>query len=120
MTARDFSVSGQKVLVVGAARSGVAAAHLLAKRGAMVTLTDAKPRIPQEEELRNAGVVLELGRHVARTFTSANLIVMSPGVPLELDEVRLARAAGVPVIGELELASRWLRGPIVAITGTKG
>jgi UDP-N-acetylmuramoylalanine-D-glutamate ligase len=49
MTAPDFSVSGQKVLVVGAARSGVAAAHLLAKRGAMVTLTDAKHRIPQEE-----------------------------------------------------------------------
>jgi UDP-N-acetylmuramoylalanine--D-glutamate ligase len=120
MTARDFSVSGQKVLVVGAARSGVAAAHLLAKRGAVVTLTDAKPHIPQEGELRSAGVVLELGAHHARTFTSSNLIVMSPGVPLDMQEVRLARAAGVPVIGELELASRWLRGPVVAITGTKG
>jgi UDP-N-acetylmuramoylalanine--D-glutamate ligase len=120
MTAPDFSVSGQKVLVVGAARSGVAAAHLLAKRGAMVTLTDAKHRIPQEEELRSAGVTLELGMHHARTFTSSDLIVMSPGVPLEMQEVRLARAAGVAVIGELELASRWLRGPIVAITGTKG
>jgi UDP-N-acetylmuramoylalanine--D-glutamate ligase len=120
MTAPDFSVSGQKVLVVGAARSGVAAAHLLAKRGAMVTLTDAKHRIPQEEELRSAGVTLELGMHHARTFTSSDLIVMSPGVPVEMQEVRLARAAGVAVIGELELASRWLRGPIVAITGTKG
>jgi UDP-N-acetylmuramoylalanine--D-glutamate ligase len=58
--------------------------------------------------------------HHARTFTSSDLIVMSPGVPLEMQEVRLARAAGVAVIGELELASRWLRGPIVAITGTKG
>lgn len=120
MTATSFSVSGQKVLVVGAARSGVAAALLLAKRGAAVTLTDAKPQIPQEAELRRAGITLELGAHHARTFTSSNLIVMSPGVPLTMQEVTLARAAGVPVIGELELASRWLRGPIVAITGTKG
>jgi len=120
MTRQDFSVSGRKVLVVGAARSGVAAAHLLARRGAVVTLTDAKPRIEQEEELRNAGVTLELGAHHTRTFTAADLIVMSPGVPLEMEEVRLAKAAGVPVIGELELAARWLRGPIVAITGTKG
>ena len=113
-------MSGQKVLVVGAARSGVAAALLLAKRGAVVTLTDAKPQIPQEGELRSAGINLELGAHHTTTFTSADLIVMSPGVPLNMREVVLAKAAGVPVIGELELASRWLRGPIVAITGTKG
>jgi UDP-N-acetylmuramoylalanine--D-glutamate ligase len=120
MTAQAFSVSGQRVLVVGAARSGVAAAFLLARRGAMVTLTDAKQQIPQEAELRGAGIDLELGAHHARTFVSSNLIVMSPGVPLDMQEVLLAKAAGVPVIGELELASRWLRGPIVAITGTKG
>lgn len=120
MTAPDFSVSGQRVLVVGAARSGVAAAQLLATRGASVTLTDRKPRIPEEAELRRAGVAMELGGHNVRTFESANLIVMSPGVPLDLPEVTRARASGVPVIGELELASRWLRGPIVAITGTKG
>jgi UDP-N-acetylmuramoylalanine--D-glutamate ligase len=120
MRAQAFSVSGQKVLVVGAARSGVAAAQLLARRGAMVTLTDAKPHLPQEAELRSAGITLELGQHRVATFTAADLIVMSPGVPLEMPEVLLARAAGVRVIGELELASRWLRGPIVAITGTKG
>ena len=120
MTAQDFSVRGQRVLVVGAARSGVAAAHLLAKRGAAVTLTDRKPSIPEQARLRAAGVELELGDHNAATFESANLIVMSPGVPLNLPELTRARAAGVPVIGELELASRWLRGPIVAITGTKG
>jgi UDP-N-acetylmuramoylalanine--D-glutamate ligase len=120
MTAQDFSVSGQQVLVVGAARSGVAAARLLARRGARVTLTDRQPQIAAEAELRAAGVVLELGGHNARTFESASLIVMSPGVPIDLPEVMRARAGGVPVIGELELASRWLRGPIVAITGTKG
>ena len=64
MTAPDFTVSGQKVLVVGAARSGVAAAQLLARRGAHVTLTDRKPQIPEAAELRAAGVSLELGGHV--------------------------------------------------------
>ena len=120
MTARDFSVSGQTVLVVGAARSGVAAARLLARRGAVTTLTDRKPQIPEAADLRAAGVRLELGGHVMASFAGASLIVMSPGVPPDLPEVARARAAGVPVIGELELASRWLRGPIVAITGTKG
>ncbi|MFA5910116.1 MAG: UDP-N-acetylmuramoyl-L-alanine--D-glutamate ligase [Vicinamibacterales bacterium] len=120
MTTHTFSVSGQRVLVVGAARSGVAAAHLLARRGAVVTLTDRKPAIPEEADLRAAGVRLELGGHQVASFEAANLVVMSPGVPLDLPEVARARAVGVPVIGELELASRWLRGPIVAITGTKG
>ena len=120
MTTRDFTVSGQKVLVVGAARSGVAAAHLLARRGARVTLTDRKPQIPEEAALQAAGVALELGGHVTATFESANLVVLSPGVPIDLPEIARAKAAGVTVIGELELASRWLRGPIVAITGTKG
>jgi UDP-N-acetylmuramoylalanine--D-glutamate ligase len=120
MTARDFSVNGQQVLVVGAARSGVAAAHLLARRGATVTLTDRKAAIAEESELRAAGVRLELGGHVRVTFESSQLIVLSPGVPIDLPEIVAARNAGVHVIGELELASRWLQGPIVAITGTKG
>ena len=120
MTAQNFSVSGQQVLVVGAARSGVAAAHLLAKRGARVTLTDRKPTIPEEADLRAAGVSLELGGHHLKSFEAANLIVVSPGVPIDLPEILHAKNSGVKVIGELELASRWLRGPIVAITGTKG
>ena len=120
MTAPDFSVSGQQVLVVGAARSGVAAADLLAKRGARVTLTDRQPQIPEAADLRAAGVALELGGHIARSFETAHLIVVSPGVPIDLPEILQAKSNGVPVIGELELASRWLRGPIVAITGTKG
>lgn len=120
MTRPDFSVNGLRVLVVGAARSGVAAAHLLAKRGARVTLTDRKAQIPEESDLRAAGVRLELGRHDLASFEAAALIVLSPGVPIDLPEIQHAKRCGVPVIGELELASRWLRGPIVAITGTKG
>jgi UDP-N-acetylmuramoylalanine--D-glutamate ligase len=113
-------VSGQRVVVVGAARSGLAAAELLVTRGAVVTLTDRAATIPGEDRLRAIGVTLDLGGHDAARFTGADLIVTSPGVPPERPELAAARSAGVPVIGELELASRWLQGPIVAITGTKG
>ena len=115
-----FSVAGRKVVVVGAARSGVAAAELLVRRGATVTLTDKRDSIAEDAQLRNAGVQLELGGHRADTLRAADLIVLSPGVPPTQHDVAAARAAGVPVMGELELASRWLRGRVVAITGTKG
>lgn len=115
-----FVVAGSCVLVVGAARSGVAAARLLVSKGAQVTLTDLKPVLAEQDELRAAGVALALGEHRSEMFDTADLIVTSPGVPAELDDLVRARRRGVPVIGELELASRWVRGPIVAITGTKG
>jgi UDP-N-acetylmuramoylalanine--D-glutamate ligase len=108
------------VTVAGAARSGIAAAELLARRGAQVTLSDTRSTVAEAEPLRSIGVDLELGGHRAETFANADLIVMSPGVPPEQPVVAEARRAGVAVIGELELASRWLRGRIVAITGTKG
>jgi UDP-N-acetylmuramoylalanine--D-glutamate ligase len=116
----NFSVEGRRVLVVGAARSGIAAAELLVSRGATVTLTDRASTIPSEDRLRHIGVALDLGGHDQGLFTGADLIVTSPGVPPELAELQAARAAGVPVIGELELAWRWVRGRIIAITGTKG
>lgn len=116
----EFSVSGQRVVVVGAARSGLAAADLLARRGAQVTLTDVKPVVDEASALASAGVVLELGGHVEATFTRADLIVVSPGVPLDQPVLAAARLAGVPVMGEVELASRWLKGRVIAITGTKG
>jgi UDP-N-acetylmuramoylalanine--D-glutamate ligase len=115
-----FSVRGMRVTVAGAARSGVAAAELLIRRGATVTLSDTREQFEEEGRLRAAGVELELGGHREATFTGADLVVLSPGVPTRQPAVEAARAAGVPVIGELELASRWLRGRVVAITGTKG
>jgi UDP-N-acetylmuramoylalanine--D-glutamate ligase len=115
-----FSVDGQRVVVVGAARSGVAAAELLASRGAEVVLTDLRGTLDEEMRLREAGVQLELGGHRRETFIDADLIVLSPGVPPTQPDVAAARDADVPVIGELELAFRWLRGRVVAITGTKG
>jgi UDP-N-acetylmuramoylalanine--D-glutamate ligase len=116
----EFSVAGQRVVVVGAARSGVAAAGLLVRRGARVTLTDRKPAIEGAAELEAWGVALALGGHDETMFASADLIVTSPGVPLDQPAFAAAAAAGVPVMGELELASRWLQGRVIAITGTKG
>jgi UDP-N-acetylmuramoylalanine--D-glutamate ligase len=117
-----FSVSGQRVTVVGAARSGIAAAELLANRGARVTLSDARPSLDDMDRARlvGAGVTLELGAHEPASFRGADLIVTSPGVPPELPVLVDARDAGVPVIGDVELAFRWLKGRVIAITGTKG
>jgi UDP-N-acetylmuramoylalanine--D-glutamate ligase len=115
-----FTVEGAHVVVVGAARSGVAAAELLARRGATVTLTDQRNVVADADRLRAAGVALELGIPDALAAQSADLVVLSPGVPIELSGVATAKARGIPVIGELELAFRWLRGRVVAITGTKG
>jgi UDP-N-acetylmuramoylalanine--D-glutamate ligase len=117
---KPFSVAGKQVVVAGAARSGVAAARLLARRGARVTLSDLRDEIPEAGGLEADGVALERGGHTDATFGRAELIVVSPGVPTTHPVIVAARQAGVPVIGELELASRWLAGRIVAITGTKG
>jgi UDP-N-acetylmuramoylalanine--D-glutamate ligase len=118
----SFSVRGQNVAVVGAARSGIAAALLLAERGAHVTVSDANPEMDpaMADQLRAAGVRLELGEHRRETLTGADLLVLSPGVPLDEPAIVAARRAGVRMMGEIELASRWLSGRIVAITGTKG
>ena len=115
-----FDVQNKRVTVAGAARSGLAAAELLARRGARVTLSDSRAELPEADRLRNLGVTLELGGHTRETFTSADLVVLSPGVPPQQDVVQAARDRGVPVIAEIELASRWLQGRVIAITGTKG
>ncbi|MCU1382098.1 MAG: murD [Acidobacteria bacterium] len=115
-----FDVQDKRVTVAGAARSGLAAAELLARRGARVTLSDARPALPDADRLRSLGIALELGGHTRATFTSADLVVLSPGVPPEQEAVQAARDRGVPVIAEIELASRWLLGRVIAITGTKG
>ncbi len=117
----EFSVRGANVVVVGAARSGVGAARLLARRGAHVTLTEQRREVPRDvEQLTADGVELELGEHRPDTVARADLVVLSPGVSPRLPVLRLARDRDVQVISEVELASRWLRGRIVAVTGTKG
>jgi UDP-N-acetylmuramoylalanine--D-glutamate ligase len=111
------------VVVVGLARSGVAAAAFLAQRGAAVVAVDRKAEAELPEEARALaarGVRLETGPHRAETFTGASMVVVSPGVPWALPELEAARKAGVPVIAEIELGFRHLEGTVAAITGTKG
>jgi UDP-N-acetylmuramoylalanine--D-glutamate ligase len=113
-------VRKRRVVVVGAARSGLAAAELLAKRGALVTLTEARTSFDGLDRLKDAGVRIEAGGHQRETLAAAELVVVSPGVPLEQPVFDVPRDRGVEIIGELELASRWIRGRLIAITGTKG
>jgi len=116
----EFSVRGKRVVVVGGARSGIAAARLLARRGASVLLSERRERLDAADDLRAAGVEVELGGHDRAAAEPADLVVTSPGVPPDVPPVERARRRGVEVIGELELASRWVHGPVAAITGTKG
>jgi len=114
---------GRRVVVVGLARSGQAACRLLLARGAVVVGTDQRGERELGEALvglRREGVTLELGGHRVRTLLSADLVVVSPGVDLRQPVFRDARAAGIPLIGEAELAFRCSQATFVGITGTNG
>ena len=90
---------------------------------AQSSTVDGSPKVSSIEagpSLRDWGVTLELGGHDSRTLAQADLIVVSPGVSLEQPVFSEAMDKGVETIGELELASRWLRGRVIAVTGTKG
>ncbi len=118
-----MELSGKKVLVVGLARSGVAAAKLLASKGAVVTCTDRRTAAElgtTVAELLPLGVRFELGGHDVAAFTGADLVVVSPGVPLANPELVAAAKAGVELLGEAELASRFVSEPLCGITGTNG
>jgi len=119
----DLEVNGKRVLVVGLGKSGVASALFLKAEGARVTVSDAK----SEEQLRgeipallDKGIAVEAGGHGERTFRQQDFIVVSPGVPVDQPMIVQAKQFGIPVIGEIELASRFLKGQIVAITGSNG
>jgi UDP-N-acetylmuramoylalanine--D-glutamate ligase len=137
-------IKGKKITVVGLARSGAGAAKLLARMGAEVTVTDKRSEVELLDIVTELGpsVKLALGGHPEEVFSDADLIVVSPGVPLEIRPIASAKAKGIPVIGELELAYRIMQGlgvsdlglvkdaalipnpqspiPFLAITGSNG
>ena len=118
-----MELKGKRVLVLGMAKSGLAAARFLAARGARVLISDSRPASELTEEsaqLRRSAIATEFGGHSPASFEEKDLIVISPGVPTNLPQLMQARERGVPVIGELELASRFLQGRVVAITGSNG
>ena len=110
---------GDKVLVIGAARSGLAGAEFLAKQGYQVVLTDMKQAV-QVDNLAELGVSFVWGEQPDVEAIKPDYIVMSPGVPLTIPPVKYAKEHGIPVIGELELAYRNCKAPFAAITGTNG
>jgi len=116
-------LNNKRVLVVGLGRSGVASALFLKSKGARVTVSDAKSEDQLREEipaLLDQGITVETGGHGERTFQNQDLIVVSPGVPVDAEPIMQARALGQKVIGEIELAAEFLQGEIVAITGSNG
>ncbi len=118
-----MELRNQRVLVVGLGKSGVASALFLRERGARVTVSDTKSQEQLREEipiLLDNGITVETGQHSERTFRDQDLIVVSPGVPFDVPQLVHARERGIPVIGEVELAARFLKGRIVAITGSNG
>ncbi|MBI5342919.1 MAG: UDP-N-acetylmuramoyl-L-alanine--D-glutamate ligase, partial [Deltaproteobacteria bacterium] len=113
----------KSVFVVGAGASGLAAALLLRREGAFVTLADERPKADVEKSLRGAippGIGFVQGRLGAKEAAGADLVVLSLGVPREKLPAEALRRAGAPVWGELELAFRHFRGSVAAVTGTNG
>lgn len=118
-----MELKGKKVLVVGLGKSGLSAALFLRRQGAQVTVSDMRSAAALAKEipaLLEHGIMVESGGHGLLTFRRQDLIVVSPGVPLDTPELVQVKAFGLPVIGELELASQYLKGKILAITGSNG
>ncbi len=118
-----MELKGKKVLVVGLGKSGLAAALFLRHQGAQVTVSDVRSAEALAKDipaLLDEGIMVEAGGHGLLTFRRQDLIVVSPGVPLETPELVQARNFGRPIIGELELAARFLKGKTLAITGSNG
>ena len=118
-----MELKGKKVLVVGLGKSGLAAAFFLRRRGAQVTVSDIRSAEALAKDipgLIEEGINVEAGGHGLLTFRRQDLIVVSPGVPLETPELVQVRNFGLPIIGELELAARFLKGNTLAITGSNG
>ncbi len=118
-----MNLKNKKVLVVGLARTGMATVRFLAGRGARVVVSEAKTTSQlgaSRQALEDWVEQWELGGHTVPFFLGADWIVVSPGVPMDLEPLTVARARGIPVISEVELAFRFLRRPLIAITGTNG
>ena len=113
----------KNILIVGLGVSGLSAARFAKHKGGIVTVTDMAKEdalVAYLPEIREMGIKTELGRHPMEMFETSDLIIVSPGVPHTILPIKRARESGVPILGELELACRYIREPIVAVSGTNG
>jgi len=118
-----MDLKGKKVLVVGLARTGLATVRFLAGRGARVKVSEAKPAGELEaarKALADIPIEWELGGHTVPFLGDVGLIVVSPGVPMDIEPLAQARRKRIPVLSEVELAFRFLHRPLIAVTGTNG
>ena len=119
-----MSLFKKKVLVIGLGKSGLSVSRWLTGEGAEVTVSEMKEQSVIDNHLVNEilelGVKLETGGHKQATFLNSDMIVVSPGIPLDLEPLATSRGKGIPVLGEMELAGRLIDIPLVAITGTNG
>jgi UDP-N-acetylmuramoylalanine--D-glutamate ligase len=118
-----MELKNKNIVVVGLGRTGLATTRFLHQKGARVLVADTADESQLGDSvgmLREMGVALELGPHRAASFQDADLIVVSPGVSHTIEPIEQARSRGIPLMGEVELASRFIKEPIVAVTGTNG
>ena len=120
----DFLHPGMKILVVGLGRTGAAAVKFFLRQGAVVSVSDASPAetLPPDILALLAGnnIAHEAGGHTEEFFSSADLIFVSPGIPLTIEPLKAARQRSIPILGELAIVSHYLKTPAVGITGTNG
>jgi UDP-N-acetylmuramoylalanine--D-glutamate ligase len=120
---RTQGLKGKRTVVVGMAKTGVAAAEFLLQQGAAVTVSEIKTENEvgiSAQRLRSLGAEVELGVHSPDTFLKGDIIVLSPGVDPAIPPVEQARAKAIPIVSEVELASWFLTSPLIAVTGTNG
>jgi UDP-N-acetylmuramoylalanine--D-glutamate ligase len=118
-----MEIAGKRVMVLGLARTGIALARFLVARGASVTLSDCRPQSDLSADVQSLSSLplsFRLGGEEPSWLEGIDLVVPSPGVPQENSLLREASRRGVPVLSEIELAFRFLRAPLVSITGTNG
>ena len=117
-----MNLKGKKILVVGLAESGLGAANFLLRHGARVSVTDLKPKSELMDRIEHLSgpVRFALGGHREEDFTGAELIILSPGVPTSLPQLRKASQLGILVYSEVELAYRFLKGKVIGVTGSNG
>jgi len=118
-----MELSGKKILVVGLGKTGIQTVRFLLKKGAAIRASDANPfeKLPGEvREFQDKGVEIEAGGHSSGMFLWADTIVLSPGVPFGIPAVKEALRTGIEVMSELELAWRYIKKPVIAITGSNG
>ena len=118
-------MNGGRLVIIGLARSGAAAAKLALKQGFDVTLCDTKPESVFQaaelyEELKKLPVRLLFGQDGVQALDEADMLLISPGVPIDAPVVKAARARNIPVTGELEFAASYSPYPYLAVTGTNG